>query len=236
MIDRRCREAGFEPHITYRINDCQMTQALVAAGEGIAVLPRLMLQAAHPGVAIRPLAADPPIRRVSALRLSSRYLTPATERFLALLVGASERYASPSVVGSARRATSTALRLRRGLRSLRLMTNQPDPEERQLESVYESMLAALARRDVGLLDSLLADDVEFRSYATGPEPMRGKSEVLEAVKATRDRSSTPSCSSFEHLGDGWLIAAAGCGTRQRAAGWPTAARPPSRGSSTRRCT
>ncbi len=94
MIDRRCREAGFEPTITYRINDCQMTQALVAAGEGIAVLPRLMLQAAHPGVAIRPLAADPPIRRVSALRLSSRYLTPATERFLALLVGASERYAA----------------------------------------------------------------------------------------------------------------------------------------------
>ena len=95
MIDRRCREAGFEPHITYRINDCQMTQALVAAGEGIAVLPRLMLQAAHPGVAIRPLASDPPIRRVSALRLSSRYLTPATERFLALLVGASEQYAEP---------------------------------------------------------------------------------------------------------------------------------------------
>ena len=97
MIDRRCREAGFEPHITYRINDCQMTQALVAAGEGIAVLPRLMLQAAHPGVAIRPLASDPPIRRVSALRLTSRYLTPATERFLALLVGASEKYTEPLV-------------------------------------------------------------------------------------------------------------------------------------------
>ena len=45
MIDRRCREAGFEPSISYRINDCQMTQALVAAGEGIAILPRLMLQA-----------------------------------------------------------------------------------------------------------------------------------------------------------------------------------------------
>ncbi len=95
MIDRRCRDAGFEPNITFRINDCQMTQALVAAGEGIAVLPRLMLQAAHPGVAIRPLAADPPIRRVSAFRLSSRYLTPATERFLALLVEASGRYAEP---------------------------------------------------------------------------------------------------------------------------------------------
>ena len=95
MIDRRCRDAGFEPNVTYRINDCQMTQALVAVGEGIAVLPRLMLQAAHPGVVIRPLASDPPIRRVLALRLSSRYLTPATERFQALLVDASEKYAEP---------------------------------------------------------------------------------------------------------------------------------------------
>src|SRR5213593_1246262 len=35
MIDRRCREAGFNPHVAYRINACQMAQALVAAGEGI---------------------------------------------------------------------------------------------------------------------------------------------------------------------------------------------------------
>ena len=35
------------------------------------------------------LATDPPSRRVSALRLSTRYLTPAAERFLTLLVAAS---------------------------------------------------------------------------------------------------------------------------------------------------
>jgi DNA-binding transcriptional LysR family regulator len=89
MIDRRCRDAGFEPNVVYRINDCQMAQALVAAGEGIALLPRLMLRATHPDVAIRPLADDPPVRRVSAVRLATRYLAPATERFLALLVAAS---------------------------------------------------------------------------------------------------------------------------------------------------
>ena len=92
MIDRRCREAGFDPNVAYRVNDCQMAQALVAAGEGIALLPRLMLRPANPGVAIRPLASDPPTRRVAALRLSTRYLTPATERFLALLVAASTEY------------------------------------------------------------------------------------------------------------------------------------------------
>jgi DNA-binding transcriptional LysR family regulator len=93
MIDRRCRDAGFDPHVAYRINDCQMAQALVAAGEGIALLPRLMLRPAHSGVAIRPLATHPPTRRVSAVRLSTRYLTGATERFLALLVTASTDYA-----------------------------------------------------------------------------------------------------------------------------------------------
>jgi DNA-binding transcriptional LysR family regulator len=92
MIDRRCREAGFDPTVAYRINDCQMAQALVAAGEGIALLPRIMLRAAHPAVTIRPLADDPPMRRISAVRLATRYLTPATERFLAVLVDASADY------------------------------------------------------------------------------------------------------------------------------------------------
>ena len=102
MIDRRCREAGFDPRVAYRVNDCQMAQALVAAGEGIALLPRLMLQTLNPGVAVRPLAADPPSRRVSAVRLSTRYLSPATGRFLALLVAASTDYAAASPSGSGR--------------------------------------------------------------------------------------------------------------------------------------
>jgi DNA-binding transcriptional LysR family regulator len=94
MIDRRCSEAGFDPTVVYRVNDCQMAQALVAAGEGIALLPRLMLRAANPGVAIRPLASDPPGRRVVSLRLATRYLTPATERFTAMLVAASAEHAA----------------------------------------------------------------------------------------------------------------------------------------------
>ena len=35
-----------------------------------------------------------------------------------------------------------------------------------------------------------------------PEPLRGKSDVLEAVKATRDRIFDPVLLGFEHLGDG----------------------------------
>jgi DNA-binding transcriptional LysR family regulator len=88
LIRRGC---GFEPRAAYRIADCTMTQALVAAGEGIALLPRLTLQPPHPGVAIRPLNGEPPTRRIVALRLPTRYLTPATQRFLALLKAADHR-------------------------------------------------------------------------------------------------------------------------------------------------
>ena len=73
----------------------QMTQSMVASGFGVALLPRLMLRLPHPEVAIRPLDRDAPIRRVCALRLPTRFLTPATERFLALLAEASASYAAP---------------------------------------------------------------------------------------------------------------------------------------------
>jgi DNA-binding transcriptional LysR family regulator len=82
MIRRGC---GFEPRVAYRIDDSQMTQALVAAGEGIALLPRLLLHPPHPGVAVRPLSGTAPVRRIVALRLPTRYLTPPTRRFLELL-------------------------------------------------------------------------------------------------------------------------------------------------------
>ena len=98
------------------------------------------------------------------------------------------------------------------------MTDQPEAEERRLESVYQSMLTALARRNIALLDTLLADGVELRSYAIGAETMRSKRDVLEAVKATRDQVFDPVLLSYEHLGDGWLIAA---GTLRHSAegGW-----------------
>jgi DNA-binding transcriptional LysR family regulator len=94
LITRGCAAAGFTPRIAFRINDCQMTQAMVAAGEGIALLPRLMLRPTHPGVSVRPLGSAAPIRRIVALRLPARYLTPAADRFLALLREAGRPYAA----------------------------------------------------------------------------------------------------------------------------------------------
>ncbi len=95
LLNFACAEAGFEPRIAFRINDCHMTQAMVAAGEGVAVLPRIMLRPPHPGVRIRPLGAAAPVRHIVALRLPTRYPSPLSTRFLELLREAGRRHAAP---------------------------------------------------------------------------------------------------------------------------------------------
>jgi DNA-binding transcriptional LysR family regulator len=86
-----CAAAGFEPRVAFRVNDCHMNQALVAAGEGVSILPRLLLDPIRPGVAVRPLAGETPTMRVAAVRVRTRYLAPATAEFLALLKDAAKR-------------------------------------------------------------------------------------------------------------------------------------------------
>lgn len=94
LIRRGCAAAGFEPTVLFKVNDCDMTLAMVAAGEGISTLPRLMLPSDHESIRIKPFAGQAPIRRITALRVPSRYLTPATERFLAMLSSAAGKYAN----------------------------------------------------------------------------------------------------------------------------------------------
>ena len=92
ILRRGCAAAGFEPRVVFRVNDCNMTLAMVAAGEGVSALPRLMLPRDHRGIRTRPFADTAPIRRITAVRLPTRYLTPATERFLALLGTAAHKH------------------------------------------------------------------------------------------------------------------------------------------------
>jgi DNA-binding transcriptional LysR family regulator len=94
LIHGNCVAAGFEPRVTFRINDCQMTQAMVAAGEGVALLPRLLLRPSHPGISVKPLGSSAPIRRIVAVRLPTRYQTPLAQHFLELLRDAAGHYAA----------------------------------------------------------------------------------------------------------------------------------------------
>ncbi|HEV2711982.1 MAG TPA: LysR family transcriptional regulator [Gaiellaceae bacterium] len=93
LINRMCASAGFEPRVAFRVNDCHMNQALVAAGEGVTILPRLLLHPLHPGVVARCVDDDPPTMRVAAVRLPTRFLAPAVAKFLAVLKDAARRRA-----------------------------------------------------------------------------------------------------------------------------------------------
>lgn len=101
LVERTCANAGFEPRIAFSINDCEMTQAMVAAGVGVALLPRLAIHPLHPGVAVRALDGPRPNRRIAAAWLRARHRPPAAAEFVELLEAAAARY--PRVKSPARR-------------------------------------------------------------------------------------------------------------------------------------
>ncbi|WP_037572871.1 LysR family transcriptional regulator [Phaeacidiphilus oryzae] len=62
-----CATAGFSPEPAHTASDWTAILALVAAGLGVALVPRLVDTAPHrPAVAVRPLPADRPTRQVVA--------------------------------------------------------------------------------------------------------------------------------------------------------------------------
>jgi DNA-binding transcriptional LysR family regulator len=67
-ILRACHAAGFEPQVAvdFPTDDYNATQGMVAAGAGIALLPRLALAAGRDELAVRPLAGTGPTRAVEA--------------------------------------------------------------------------------------------------------------------------------------------------------------------------
>jgi DNA-binding transcriptional LysR family regulator len=91
LIARMCAAAGFEPRVAFRVNDCLMNQAMVAAGEGVSILPRLLLDP-HSGVVARPVEGEAPTMRVSVVRLPTRYLAPAVVEFMSVLGEAATRW------------------------------------------------------------------------------------------------------------------------------------------------
>ena len=48
-VVRSCLAAGFEPRVTFESDDYETVQGLVAAGVGVALVPRLALTRLHPG-------------------------------------------------------------------------------------------------------------------------------------------------------------------------------------------
>ncbi|GAA1305053.1 LysR family transcriptional regulator [Planotetraspora silvatica] len=79
-----CALAGFEPRISFTTDDYVAVQAMVAAGLGVAVLPRLALSAhRHPGVQVTELPGS--TRRVFAATYGEPPDPPAIAALLAAL-------------------------------------------------------------------------------------------------------------------------------------------------------
>jgi DNA-binding transcriptional LysR family regulator len=76
------RAVGIEPHWTFRSNDNPTVQGLVAAGVGVAVMPRLTIDTADPRIAVVDLDDAIPPRIIAIAQHRDRYSSPAARAFL----------------------------------------------------------------------------------------------------------------------------------------------------------
>ena len=80
-----CREAGFEPRVSFESDDYDTVQGLVAAGVGVALIPRLALSRRQPGLVVRRLVPENPVRRVFAATNAEPDVVPAAQVMLGIL-------------------------------------------------------------------------------------------------------------------------------------------------------
>jgi DNA-binding transcriptional LysR family regulator len=84
-VVRSCLAAGFEPYVAFESDDYDVVQGLVAAGVGVALIPRLALTNVHPGIVVRSLAPQSPTRKVTAATLAGAAVAPAAKRMISVL-------------------------------------------------------------------------------------------------------------------------------------------------------
>jgi DNA-binding transcriptional LysR family regulator len=84
-VVRCCHAAGFEPNVAFESDDYQTVQGLVAAGVGVALIPRMALSAVREDVAVRSLSPAPPVRSVIAAAPAGARLVPAANAMLGIL-------------------------------------------------------------------------------------------------------------------------------------------------------
>jgi DNA-binding transcriptional LysR family regulator len=80
-----CRGAGFEPRVSFESDDYDTVQGLVAAGVGVALIPRLALSHRQPGLVVRKLEPENPVRRIFAATADGAGVVPAAQVMLGIL-------------------------------------------------------------------------------------------------------------------------------------------------------
>jgi DNA-binding transcriptional LysR family regulator len=97
-VVRSCLAAGFEPYVAFESDDYDTVQGLVAAGVGVALIPRLALTSVHPGIVVRPLSPRSPTRKVTAATVSGAGASPAAQAMIGVLREVAGRYTDPGGV------------------------------------------------------------------------------------------------------------------------------------------
>jgi DNA-binding transcriptional LysR family regulator len=90
-VVRCAHAAGFEPEVAFESDDYQTVQGLVAAGVGVALIPRLALSVVREDVLVRELSPAPPSRTVIAALSPAAGLLPAAPAMLGILEEAGGR-------------------------------------------------------------------------------------------------------------------------------------------------
>ncbi len=86
-----CAAAGFTPHIRHRVDDWAAVTALVAAGAGVALVPRLVQTPCHPGMTLHQVAGPPPGRHVFAATRAGAQTNPTLTAVVDHLLAAAAR-------------------------------------------------------------------------------------------------------------------------------------------------
>jgi DNA-binding transcriptional LysR family regulator len=84
-VVRSCHAAGFEPRVSFESDDYLTVQGLVAAGVGVALIPRLALTGGRDDIVVRELSPRSPVRRVFAATPRAAAITPAVASMLDIL-------------------------------------------------------------------------------------------------------------------------------------------------------
>jgi DNA-binding transcriptional LysR family regulator len=91
LIRRSCAVAGYDPRITFEIDDYGAVQGLVAAGVGVSLIAEMGLSSVREDIVVRSLGRDTPVRRVYAAVHDGGYRSPATAAMLDVLREVGER-------------------------------------------------------------------------------------------------------------------------------------------------
>jgi DNA-binding transcriptional LysR family regulator len=104
-VVRCCHAAGFEPNVAFESDDYLTVQGLVAAGVGVALIPRMALSVVRDDIVIRAPAPASPVRQVLAATPPGARLIPAAPAMLAILEESARALERAGSVGEPSRRT-----------------------------------------------------------------------------------------------------------------------------------